>query len=98
MAYSLDGDTLLSSGLDIKLKLWDAHSGDLISAFNGRRSDFLSNIVSFFAIMMEQFFGSGESVAYSPDGDTLLSTSIGCLLYTSPSPRDKRQSRMPSSA
>ena len=24
--------------------------------------------------------------------------SIGCLLYTSPSPRDKRQSRMPSSA
>ena len=24
--------------------------------------------------------------------------SISCLLYTSPSPRDKRQSRMPSSA
>ena len=24
--------------------------------------------------------------------------SMGCLLYTSPSPRDKRQSRMPSSA
>ena len=23
---------------------------------------------------------------------------IGCLLYTSPSPRDKRESRMPSSA
>ena len=27
------------------------------------------------------------------EGDTLA-----CLLYTSPSPRDKRQSRMPSSA
>ena len=26
------------------------------------------------------------------------SVHIGCLLYTSPSPRDKRQSRMPSSA
>ena len=26
------------------------------------------------------------------------SKDIGCLLYTSPSPRDKRQSRMPSSA
>ena len=25
-------------------------------------------------------------------------SSIACLLYTSPSPRDKRQSRMPSSA
>ena len=28
----------------------------------------------------------------------LLNTIKGCLLYTSPSPRDKRQSRMPSSA
>ena len=28
----------------------------------------------------------------------LLSGPDGCLLYTSPSPRDKRQSRMPSSA
>ena len=27
-----------------------------------------------------------------------LSADIACLLYTSPSPRDKRQSRMPSSA
>ena len=27
-----------------------------------------------------------------------LNESNGCLLYTSPSPRDKRQSRMPSSA
>ena len=28
----------------------------------------------------------------------IATTLIGCLLYTSPSPRDKRQSRMPSSA
>ena len=28
----------------------------------------------------------------------LLALVTGCLLYTSPSPRDKRQSRMPSSA
>ena len=27
-----------------------------------------------------------------------IDDSISCLLYTSPSPRDKRQSRMPSSA
>ena len=27
-----------------------------------------------------------------------ISLHYGCLLYTSPSPRDKRQSRMPSSA
>ena len=29
---------------------------------------------------------------------TFAMASTGCLLYTSPSPRDKRQSRMPSSA
>ena len=29
---------------------------------------------------------------------TLAAQLYGCLLYTSPSPRDKRQSRMPSSA
>ena len=28
----------------------------------------------------------------------LLDAAMACLLYTSPSPRDKRQSRMPSSA
>ena len=31
-------------------------------------------------------------------GCALIGSIIGCLLYTSPSPRDKRQSRMPSSA
>ena len=30
--------------------------------------------------------------------ETAFTQSIDCLLYTSPSPRDKRQSRMPSSA
>ena len=29
---------------------------------------------------------------------SVMTQNIGCLLYTSPSPRDKRQSRMPSSA
>ena len=30
--------------------------------------------------------------------DKILNKDVTCLLYTSPSPRDKRQSRMPSSA
>ena len=37
---------------------------------------------------------SGERV----DGDAFPSWSCGCLLYTSPSPRDGLLSRMPSSA
>ena len=31
-------------------------------------------------------------------GSAATTAAGGCLLYTSPSPRDKRQSRMPSSA
>ena len=34
----------------------------------------------------------------SKTGDGTIQISYLCLLYTSPSPRDKRQSRMPSSA
>ena len=43
---------------------------------------FLDNMTNYGAL----FIGNRTNVAY------------GCLLYTSPSPRDKRQSRMPSSA
>ena len=33
-----------------------------------------------------------------PGNPTVVVKNVTCLLYTSPSPRDKRQSRMPSSA
>ena len=39
-----------------------------------------------------------EGVEAGVDFDFFYLPPIGCLLYTSPSPRDKRQSRMPSSA
>ena len=38
------------------------------------------------------------TVIVNPPGVDIDSDDDGCLLYTSPSPRDKRQSRMPSSA
>ena len=34
----------------------------------------------------------------TPDGTSSLADFVGCLLYTSPSPRDRNRSRMPSSA
>ena len=39
-----------------------------------------------------------SSIAYQPEGKKVFAYTNNCLLYTSPSPRDKRQSRMPSSA
>ena len=48
---------------------------------------------------------AAKRIQYHPNADDPLFLQIvresqlwGCLLYTSPSPRDKRQSRMPSSA
>ena len=39
-----------------------------------------------------------KSIIYVGRRDIPRVSSYSCLLYTSPSPRDKRQSRMPSSA
>ena len=39
-----------------------------------------------------------SSRSYTPDQIKMVADAQTCLLYTSPSPRDKRQSRMPSSA
>ena len=41
--------------------------------------------------------GDGHGGWYK-DGEFVAKTDKGCLLYTSPSPRDQRGSRMPSSA
>ena len=42
--------------------------------------------------MLHDFYSQAEAPLTLEDKD------MHCLLYTSPSPRDKRQSRMPSSA
>ena len=40
----------------------------------------------------------GEGVSGFSVGDKVVAQGAGCLLYTSPSPRDRTRSRMPSSA
>ena len=39
-----------------------------------------------------------EDNSWNPDNQKVTETICGCLLYTSPSPRDRTRSRMPSSA
>ena len=46
----------------------------------------------------ERFMEGALDIIYRTLAKTGLVHDEGCLLYTSPSPRDKRQSRMPSSA
>ena len=50
---------------------------------------------------VEQMLNYGLILLDKPPGPTshqVVAWAKNCLLYTSPSPRDKRQSRMPSSA
>ena len=56
----------------------------------------LESLVKFQNEMSQDYYASGFYLKPELDG-AMLST-YSCLLYTSPSPRDKRQSRMPSSA
>ena len=46
----------------------------------------------------EEIISSQTSRELKPPGVVIQDKLYSCLLYTSPSPRDKRQSRMPSSA
>ena len=41
---------------------------------------------------------NGAAMDYVPKVDYIVISFNGCLLYTSPSPRDRQKSRMPSSA
>ena len=57
-------------------------------------------------IESNQLFSKNDKILLALSGgidsiclaNLFLETKYNCLLYTSPSPRDKRQSRMPSSA
>ena len=58
------------------------------------------DVVFFSGTPTEMFDGTAATAAnFATDtGITVLSNTNNCLLYTSPSPRDQRGSRMPSSA
>ena len=42
--------------------------------------------------------GNVHVISNDPNISRMMAYTIGCLLYTSPSPRDRQKSRMPSSA
>ena len=55
-------------------------------------------LASYFKITRYQYNDGLKNARESGQNDASTGLSNICLLYTSPSPRDKRQSRMPSSA
>ena len=76
--------------------------GEFTESLTSPRSS-LEYAVAHNASSISEYPYSIDMRAGAIDDDAILSTInnglyISCLLYTSPSPRDKRQSRMPSSA
>ena len=79
-------------------ELDDAHSNRTIEL--DPSGYFLISVDATAGELVVQHFGNGineQGLATDPDTGEVLSCR-GCLLYTSPSPRDQRGSRMPSSA
>ena len=68
---------------------------------NKNKNLLVENIIVFFLFTVFLVFNSLKTLSkiftYGIIKKEILTTK-SCLLYTSPSPRDKRQSRMPSSA
>ncbi len=101
--------TSFNGGADLKVGLNDAFTLDmtLIPDFGQVQSDNqILNLTPFETYFVEQrqFFTEGTELFNK--GDLFYSRRVGstpynyygCLLYTSPSPRDRTRSRMPSSA
>ena len=86
----------LNAGLKITIK--DEREEDPVvfeHEYNGGISEFVSQINANKSILHDQVihFSGEREIEIGP-----ISVEIACLLYTSPSPRDVEESRMPSSA
>ena len=62
------------------------------------REEVLSDFAYDLLYDMAQQYGKAELVWYALNGKRVVEGEYTCLLYTSPSPRDAHESRMPSSA
>ena len=76
-------------GVNNKLFTW---------AIAGRNEDKIKKVIETLAAKNDQIKKIKFFIADSFDKKSLDHLSKSCLLYTSPSPRDMRRSRMPSSA
>ena len=66
-----------------------------------RVSEFLVGLLFGIGLVLSGMTDPGKVLGFldlAGDWDPSLALVMGCLLYTSPSPRDRTRSRMPSSA
>ena len=90
------GETTVNALTDISFSVQKGEFVAIIGASGSGKSTLLHILGGIDRPTSGEVFVDGQSV-YEQTEDQ-LAVFRSCLLYTSPSPRDKRQSRMPSSA
>ena len=100
--YTLSKDQLI--GLE---KFGDKSAENLLNAIKNSKNPSLSRFIYSLGIrnvgehtskVLVNYFKNDLDKLKEADFDTLIAIDEICLLYTSPSPRDRQKSRMPSSA
>ena len=91
------------ANLNLLLLMRDAamrDMGDAVCSFGLARQDFAAIMSRAPDELLSFVCGIGDRALFLPRSDlsSLLALPPACLLYTSPSPRDRTRSRMPSSA
>ena len=107
--FSPSGKRLLSGSYDDSIRIWDVKTGECVKTLD--LHDATVSAICFSADKALFFSGDHSGNVFVWDASnysrlgrfeqgtaSIQSLVATCLLYTSPSPRDKRQSRMPSSA
>ena len=92
--YELDGGTYD----DYNLKLGMGDMGTLSFSGDSSSSSGVDSVKDIVPKAYTPVYEAANEVGGAADNGLLDTTGNTCLLYTSPSPRDKRLSRMPSSA
>ena len=105
IAWSSDGLLIATASEDRTVRVWEAESGRLLHTLEGHTDSVRS--VAYSGDGRRLASGSDDHTVrvWEAESGRLLHTLEGhtdwvrsCLLYTSPSPRDRTRSRMPSSA
>ena len=99
----LDTETKTASGIVIPDNATEKpDQGEILAVGPGKRDDSGKIIALDVKIGDRVLFGKYAGQTVKVEGDELLvmreEDIMACLLYTSPSPRDRQKSRMPSSA
>ena len=97
-ALEIEGESMIEAGI---------LDGDIVivkKANTARNNQIVVALVDQEEATLKRIYKSGQTIELIPENKDFETKTFGpdrvevCLLYTSPSPRDKRQSRMPSSA